>query len=47
MTMKIPEIGKKAVQNFRRKEGEEDKEVQILRVCERERKKRQNHKINK
>ena len=38
MTMKIPEIGKKAVQNFRRKEGEEDKEVQILRVCERERK---------
>lgn len=40
MTMKIPEIGKKAVQNFRRKEGEEDKEVQIHRVCERERKRK-------
>lgn len=39
MTMKIPEIGKKAVQNFRRKEGEEDKEVQILRVWKGEKEK--------
>ena len=47
MTMKIPEIGKKAVQNFRRKEGEEDKEVQIFVCVKGRERERQNHKINK